>query len=708
MATAAITIPMLAELAGRAALVLALAWIGARLAFRRPASTRYAVWAAGFIAAFVLPIATGVLPSWRLAVLPPQDGAGATVSRPIDGTRSPVPDSPAAPQIERTTTPRAATRSAPATGAVPVTSTTPLSWALIAWAAIAVGLILRYVASLLAVRWMTRHAQPLDDHRWRDALDVASAMIGLTRTPHLVASTRVSVPFTCGLLRPVLVVPTSALAWDDERIHVVLLHELAHVARRDCLLQAVSHVVCALYWFNPLAWVGARQLRAERERACDDLVLASGTAGAAYAQHLLDIARAATVDARPRLASAALAMARPSELEGRLLAILDPRRSRARAAHGVLWQIACLAVLVALPLATVRLVARAADVAPAQAATVASVAGTARTPGPAASPAVAAAESKSASARPQVVGGVRGGIAGGVAGEVSGGTGAGVGGGIGGGVGKGVGKGAGNDNDNDSEDEKSQRTPSPAVVQALTDALKDSDADVRKSALHALTRFRTPAAFDAFMVALKDLDPDVRQQAAFGLSQLRDDRATDALIGALKDENADVRQQAAFALSQLRESRAVPGLTAALKDVDEDVREQALFALSQIRDVTAVPALIGALGDAKPNVRQQAAFALSQIGDRAAVPGLITALKDNDAEVRQQAAFALSQIGDESAIEALTAAIKDPVADVRQQAIFALTQIADGGGHRRHNPQPVAAPAKPQAAPMPAPAAKPQ
>ena len=98
---------------------------------------------------------------------------------------------------------------------------------------------------------------------------------------------------------------------------------------------------------------------------------------------------------------------------------------------------------------------------------------------------------------------------------------------------------------------------------------------------------------------------------------------------------------------------------------------------------------------------------MSQIGDRAAVPGLITALKDNDAEVRQQAAFALSQIGDESAIDALTAAIKDPVADVRQQAIFALTQIADGGGHRRHNPQPVAAPAKPQAAPMPQPAPPP-
>ena len=82
MATSAITIPLLLELAGRAALVLALAWVGARLAFRRSASTRYAVWAAGFIAAFALPLASGLLPAWRLAVLPPQDAP--VVSRSVE------------------------------------------------------------------------------------------------------------------------------------------------------------------------------------------------------------------------------------------------------------------------------------------------------------------------------------------------------------------------------------------------------------------------------------------------------------------------------------------------------------------------------------------------------------------------------------------------------------------------------------------------
>ena len=228
---------------------------------------------------------------------------------------------------------------------------------LLAWGVVGLALLLRYVVSLVAVFALTRRAETVGDRRWRDALDVTTAALGLARDPRLVMTDRVTVPFTCGFLRPTLVVPASALAWTDDRIRVVLLHELAHVARRDCLVQAIVQAACAVYWFHPLAWVGARHLRAERERACDDLVLAAGTRSAAYAEHLLDIARAAT--GTPRMAVAALAMARPSELEGRLLAILDRGRDRARAERGLLWKVAVLSAIVVLPLASVKLVARA-------------------------------------------------------------------------------------------------------------------------------------------------------------------------------------------------------------------------------------------------------------------------------------------------------------------------------------------------------------
>ena len=135
-------------------------------------------------------------------------------------------------------------------------------------------------------------------------------------------------PMACGLLRPTVVLPAEADAWPDERVRVVLLHELAHVRRRDCLTQAVADAACALFWFNPLAWMAVRELRRERERACDDMVLAAGTRGPDYAAHLLDIARAMRGASLDSVFSSGVAMAHRSELEGRLMAILDDARPR--------------------------------------------------------------------------------------------------------------------------------------------------------------------------------------------------------------------------------------------------------------------------------------------------------------------------------------------------------------------------------------------
>ncbi|HSF39535.1 MAG TPA: M56 family metallopeptidase, partial [Thermoanaerobaculia bacterium] len=106
----------------------------------------------------------------------------------------------------------------------------------------------------------------------------------------------------------------------------VLLHELAHVARGDYLAQLVSEVARALHWWNPLVWRAAGKLRLESEHACDDQVLTAGARPSDYAGDLLDIAR--SLHALRATAPAGLAMARPSELTGRLLAVLDPRRNR--------------------------------------------------------------------------------------------------------------------------------------------------------------------------------------------------------------------------------------------------------------------------------------------------------------------------------------------------------------------------------------------
>ncbi|HYJ79653.1 MAG TPA: M56 family metallopeptidase, partial [Longimicrobiaceae bacterium] len=159
-------------------------------------------------------------------------------------------------------------------------------------------------------------------------------------------------PMTWGVRRPVVLLPDEAGEWPEERRRVVLLHELAHVARYDCLTQTLAAVACALYWFHPGAWYAARRLRVERELACDDRVLSAGTRAREYAGHLLEVARAF----RPvgMAAPVSVSMARPSQLEGRLLAVLDGLRSRSTLSRSAALGAAAGALVLVLPLAAMR------------------------------------------------------------------------------------------------------------------------------------------------------------------------------------------------------------------------------------------------------------------------------------------------------------------------------------------------------------------
>jgi TonB family protein len=101
----------------------------------------------------------------------------------------------------------------------------------------------------------------------------------------------VSTPLTCGVLRPLILLPQAARAWDESRLRAVLLHESAHVRRRDCLAKYAAQGARALLWWNPLAWILATRLNHEQELACDDAVLSAGISADAYATVLLDVAR---------------------------------------------------------------------------------------------------------------------------------------------------------------------------------------------------------------------------------------------------------------------------------------------------------------------------------------------------------------------------------------------------------------------------------
>jgi len=162
-----------------------------------------------------------------------------------------------------------------------------------------------------------------------------------------------AMPMTWGVFRPVVLLPTEAAAWPAERLRAVLLHELGHVARRDWLTLAMAELAVALYWFHPLAWWAASRMRRERERACDDRVLAAGVGASGYAADLLEVARGLG-GAKDNLLPAP-AMARASNVESRLRAILDPRIRRSSVSVKVAAMATAVAMLALLPLASLRL-----------------------------------------------------------------------------------------------------------------------------------------------------------------------------------------------------------------------------------------------------------------------------------------------------------------------------------------------------------------
>jgi TonB family protein len=165
---------------------------------------------------------------------------------------------------------------------------------------------------------------PITDRRWLDILGALSREHGIQRPIALLESTHPTLLVTWGSRSPKVVLPAIARSWSDDRIRVVLSHELAHIVRRDWATQMLAEVLRSLYWFNPLVWIACRRLRRESEHACDDAVLNAGIDGSEYASHLLDLAR---VLRGHRMWSPAPAMARPSTLERRIRVMLNRRHN---------------------------------------------------------------------------------------------------------------------------------------------------------------------------------------------------------------------------------------------------------------------------------------------------------------------------------------------------------------------------------------------
>jgi beta-lactamase regulating signal transducer with metallopeptidase domain len=193
------------------------------------------------------------------------------------------------------------------------------------WIVGAAGNLIVLMAGVFRLMSVAAAADPIRDGAGADLAIDLSAEYRVHAPVLLLEADRPTLPVTWGYREPKVLLPPAARDWSETRTRIVLRHELAHIRRRDWLLQIAATVVRSIYWFHPLVWVACARLRLECERACDDAVLAGGVSGTEYASHLLELARGA-VSGRPQ--SCATAFASRSALERRVRAMLAPRLDR--------------------------------------------------------------------------------------------------------------------------------------------------------------------------------------------------------------------------------------------------------------------------------------------------------------------------------------------------------------------------------------------
>lgn len=331
---------------------------------RVSASIRHLVLLATLMCGVTLPLVTIIAPRWDVAVLPAGSAPAVGDARTTATTVFPHSvDAPKAGPVD-TRSPTTSEATQIQTGASlrrSLLSVNPATGAILLWALGFLSVAGWLVVGRLRLRRIARDAWPLAATDWQRILEDARTEAGVTRDVKLFSSAFVSTPLTWGTRTPIILLPEEALDWHEEHRRVVLRHEMAHIARGDSLVQLVAGFVCAIYWFHPLAWMIERRLRAECERACDDQVVSLGTPAADYAAHLLEVARSARSFGAPGFLS--VAMARPSQLEGRLLAVLNESRQRFAASRTERLAAMVISVLVLLPLAAFRPVARTAPAA---------------------------------------------------------------------------------------------------------------------------------------------------------------------------------------------------------------------------------------------------------------------------------------------------------------------------------------------------------
>lgn len=540
----------------------------------RSAVLRDRIWTLTFSALVVVILAPAFLPSWSVPVpvVERTEPALPTITTPVHSSLAEASD-PAVvvlPARRETSSP------------VPLPDKDVLLGGfLVAWAVGALVLLLRTGIDLVVLSRISRNAD-LAGSRIQHIKRRCAERLESCKRISARLSDEVSVPLVIGGWKAaVVLLPVGAEEWSDQRLESVLMHELAHVQRRDPLVMIITAIACALHWINPLTWWAARRASVDREEACDMMVLSAGADRFEYAQDLLDTARVISRPS-PMFVSAVSHMATLSNLRQRVEALLSDRRPVAKLGRKTSRATLIIAAAAVIPIACAKIAETSSAISfagnDAVIAQLLDESSPADTRHRAAwqlgdfedREAVAALTKTLGDTDPLLRG-----MSAWALGEIK----------------------------------------DIASLPELIAAMQDEDAVAREMIIRAIGEMDDPAAIDPLIAAAKS-DDDVHRAAA---------------VRALSDLEWSIDAQYA--------------VEAALKDASPLVRKSAVIALGESEiGYASVDALVPLLSDEAPAVRALTAHTLGIIGDPGAIDALIAASRDSNPEVRTWTVWALDEI----------------------------------------------------------------
>ncbi|QDV41768.1 Regulatory protein BlaR1 [Stieleria neptunia] len=324
-------IDFIVHLATGSTIVLAFGLL-AILALRRQSSaTKHLVGSLACVTLLLLPFCVAVLPSWRLGIVKgvsvqasqtqtPAANASTSSSKTrssqtIHGVHSELNSNDVAAVVPGLEAESSSIKDPP-----------PFSFYVLGLYVLGVAYgFQRLLTGHLLARRLTWKSRAVED-AWMMAVGINDlGWMDLNRV-RVRISQDISVPMVTGIVRPTILLPESVTSWSDEQLHSAMAHEMAHVERHDLAMQLLASVAAILYWPQPLMRLLQWCMRIDREIACDDKALRGCPKRTDYARHLLDFAR--QLRERNRDLAGALAMARESNVERRIIAVLSGTRRR--------------------------------------------------------------------------------------------------------------------------------------------------------------------------------------------------------------------------------------------------------------------------------------------------------------------------------------------------------------------------------------------